>query len=108
MILRTSSAGHLMEFRRLGTEEFKPSNSEEIIALDSAFQRVWNLIKASGEASHLDNEVAQSSVAMHVLAVSQECENDVPRMADLAMSRFRVEQARYEAAVRSEKKSEIS
>ena len=95
-----------MEFRRLGTEEFKPSNSVEITALERAFRRVWNRVKASGEASHLEDQVAQTSVAMHVLAVSNEGENDVLRMTELAMDRFRVEQARYEAAVRSEKTSE--
>jgi hypothetical protein len=68
------------------TGSFDPAT---VTRLHQAFTRAWNFVKASGEVALKDEESARASLALHVVEIGRSGEDNVLKLTNLAIARFR-------------------
>jgi hypothetical protein len=89
-----------MGFRKLDNEKFEAFDPEEVAVLEQAFQRACEFIKQGGEAGELDEAAAKKEIALHVFAAAEDGENNVLRITNLAIQRFRLEREKMRSILR--------
>ena len=89
-----------MQFRKLGSGHFEAFDPEQITVLERAYHRAWNFIKQSGDAADMDETAAREEMAVHVIAVAEQGEDNVLRVTNLAIQRFRLDREKMRAALR--------
>jgi len=73
------------------TGSFDPAT---VTRLHEAFTRAWEVVKANGEVALKDEESARASLALHVVEIGRDGEDNVLKLTNLAIVRFRQYQAK--------------
>jgi len=57
--------------------------------LNAAFEQAWEFVQQSGDVDLTAEEHARTSIALHVIAIARTGENNIRRLTEEAIVRFR-------------------